>query len=144
MNRKRDLYLLSEAYTKVNEGMRVVGTGTVQPDDTVTPNEGPGGVLEIQPDGQHPEPPKQDENAEGGGGPQEGEDWRAHMTRNIVAKGSEFLRSVYELGYTGEAGDADINEVVALLAQEAEADERLKQAIEAVVVHLVNAGQADH
>ena len=139
MSRKKDLYLLSEAYSKVNEN-----TNNVHPDDTVTPNEGPGGVLEIQPDGQHPQPPKKDENAEEGGGPREDEDWKAHMTRNIVHKGSEFLRSVYELGKTGEAGDADINEVVALLAQEAEADDRLKQAIEAVVVHLVNAGQADH
>lgn len=139
MNRKRDLYLLSEAYSKVNENTN----SPVHPDDTVTPNEGPGGVLEIQPDGQHPQPPKKDENAEGGG-PQEGEDWRAHMTRNIVHKGSEFLRGVYELGYTGEAGEADINEIVEQLASEAEADDRLKQAIEAVVTHMVNAGQADH
>lgn len=56
MNRKRDLYLLSEAYSKINES-------EVHPDDTVTPNEGPGGVLEIQPDGQHPQPPKQEEDA---------------------------------------------------------------------------------
>lgn len=122
-------------------------------DDTVTPNEKPGGVLELQPasDGKyyHPGDPnnpdnnKQQIDAEGPGGPEEGEDWRSHMTRNIVAKGSDFLRAVYELGYTGEAGDADVNEVVELLAQEAEADERLKQALDAVITHMVNAGHAD-
>lgn len=74
----------------------------------------------------------------------EAEGWKPWMTRNIVKKGADFLRSVYELGYTGEAGDNDINEVVALLAQEAEADDRLKKALEAVIIHMVNAGQADH
>lgn len=74
----------------------------------------------------------------------EGEDWKVWMTRNIVKSGSDFLRKVYELGYTGEAGESDINEIVAQLAQEAEADERLKKALDAVVTHMVNAGQADH
>lgn len=74
----------------------------------------------------------------------EGEDWKPWMTRNIVKSGSDFLRKVYELGYTGEAGDSDINEIVALLAQEVEADDRLKNALDAVVTHMVNAGQADH
>ena len=71
------------------------------------------------------------------------EHWKSHMTRNIVKSGSDFLRRVYELGYTGEAGDADVNEVVELLAQEVEADERLKKALDAVVTHMVNAGHAD-
>ena len=74
----------------------------------------------------------------------EAEDWNSHMTRNIVKKGSDFLRSVYELGYTGEAGEEDLNEIVALLAREVEADDRLQKALDAVVTHMVNAGQADH
>lgn len=74
----------------------------------------------------------------------EGEDWRPWMTRNIVKSGSDFLRKVYELGYTGEAGESDINEIVAQLAQEVEADDRLQKALDAVVTHMVNAGQADH
>lgn len=149
MSRKKDLYLLSEAYTRVNEN-----TNNVHPDDTVTPNQGPDGNLGLQQgsdgkyyypqDPNNPDNNKQQENAEEGGGPKEGEDWRTHMTRNIVRKGSEFLRGVYELGYTGEAGEADINEIVDQLASEAEADERLKQALDAVVTHMVNAGQADH
>ena len=73
----------------------------------------------------------------------EAEDWKVFMTRNIVKKGSDFLRAVYELGYTGEAGEQDINEVVALLAQEVEADDRLKKALDDVVTHTVNAGHAD-
>lgn len=73
----------------------------------------------------------------------EAEDWKPWMTRNIVKKGGDFLKAVYELGYTGEAGDADINEVVALLAQEVDADDRLKNALDAVVTHMVNAGHAD-
>lgn len=148
MSRKNDLYLLSEAYTKVNENTNKL---TPHPD---LPGEGPGGNIELIPgkDGRyyHPEPPKQGENAENlvnpdePGGPQEGEDWKAHMTRNIVHKGSEFLRGVYELGYTGEAGEADINEIVEQLASEAEADDRLKRALEEVITYMVNAGQADH
>ena len=73
----------------------------------------------------------------------EAEDWKPWMTRNIVKSGSDFLRKVYELGYTGEAGDKDINEIVALLAQEVEADERLKKALDAVVGYMVAAGHAD-
>ena len=71
----------------------------------------------------------------------EAEDWKPWMTRNIVKKGSDFLRGVYELGYTGEAGDSDINEIVAQLAQEAEVDERLQRALDAVVTHMVKHGQ---
>lgn len=74
----------------------------------------------------------------------EAEDWKSHMTRNIVKSGSDFLRKVYELGYTGEAGEADINEIVAQLAQEVEADDRLHKALDAVVGHMVAAGHADH
>lgn len=145
---KADLIKIYEAYRQgniinvVQEGMKVVEAPASEGDASAA-NMGPGGVIEVQPDGQYPDPPAKDENAEEGGGPREGEDWRTHMTRNIVAKGSDFLRAVYELGYTGEASDADINEVVELLAQEAEADERLKQALDAVVTHMVNAGHAD-
>jgi len=73
----------------------------------------------------------------------ESEDWKPWMTRNIVKSGSDFLRKVYELGYTGEAGDADINEIVAQLAQEVEADDRLQKALDAVVGYMVAAGHAD-
>ena len=59
MSRKSDLYILSEQYAKVYEG-----TGTVQPEgDASAINMGPGGVIEVQPDGQYPEPPRQQEDA---------------------------------------------------------------------------------
>lgn len=74
---------------------------------------------------------------------EEAESWNVSITRDIVESGSDFLKHLYQLGYTGEAGEADINEIVAQLAQEVEADERLKKALEAVVVHMVNAGQAN-
>lgn len=60
MSRKNDLYLLSEQYAKIYEG-----TDTIEPEgDASAVNMGPGGVLEVQPDGQYPEPPAKDENAE--------------------------------------------------------------------------------
>ncbi len=62
MNRKKDLYLLSEMYAKVNEGMRVV-EAPAQGDASAV-NMEPGGVLEIQPDGQHPDAPAKDESSE--------------------------------------------------------------------------------
>lgn len=142
---KADLLKIYETYRQANliqEGMKVVEAPA---GDASAANMGPGGVIEVQPDGQYPEgeAPKQNVDAEEGGGPREDEDWRAHMTRNIVAKGADFLRAVYELGYTGEAGENDINEIVGLLTQEAEGDDRLKQALDAVVGHMVNAGHAD-
>ena len=73
----------------------------------------------------------------------EAEDWKPWMTRNIVKSGSDFLRKVYELGYTGEAGDSDVNEIVDQLCREVEADDRVRTAIDAVVTHMVNAGHAD-
>ena len=74
----------------------------------------------------------------------ESESWKASMTRDIIETGSDFLKNLYQLGYTGEAGDSDINEIVAQLAQEVEADDRLKKALEAVIGHMVAAGHADY
>jgi hypothetical protein len=71
------------------------------------------------------------------------ESWKVSITRDIVESGSDFLKNIYQLGYTGEAGEADVNEIIAQLAQEVEADDRLKKALEAVVVHMVNAGRAN-
>lgn len=138
MSRKSELYFISEMYAQVREGMQVQPEG-----DASAINMGPGGVIEVQPDGQYPDAPAKDENAEQHMAPGSGEDWRTKMTYDIIDKGNEFLRSVYKLGYTGEAGDSDINEIVALLAQEVEADDRLKQALDAVVGHMVAAGHAD-
>lgn len=73
----------------------------------------------------------------------EAEDWKVTITRDIVESGSDFLKNLYQLGYTGEAGETDINEIVAILAQEVEADERLKKALDAVVGYMVAAGHAD-
>ena len=74
---------------------------------------------------------------------EESESWKVSMTRDIIETGSDFLKNLYQLGYTGEAGEQDLNEIVALLAQEVEADDRLKKALDAVVTHMVNAGHAD-
>lgn len=73
----------------------------------------------------------------------ESENWKVSMTHDIIETGSDFLKNLYQLGYTGEAGDSDINEIVAILAQEVEADDRLHKALDAVVTHMVNAGHAD-
>lgn len=74
---------------------------------------------------------------------EESESWKVSMTRDIIETGSDFLKNLYQLGYTGEAGETDINEIVAILAQEVEADERLKKALDAVVGYMVAAGHAD-
>lgn len=63
MSRKNDLLVLSEQYAKVYEGMKVVEAPASEGDASAV-NMGPGGVLEVQPDGQYPEPPAKDENAE--------------------------------------------------------------------------------
>lgn len=60
MSRKNDLLVLSEQYAKVYEN-----TNNVPEGDASAVNMGPNGVLEIQPDGQHPEAPAKGENAEG-------------------------------------------------------------------------------
>lgn len=54
------MLILSEQYTKIYES-----TNNVPEGDASAINMGPGGVLEVQPDGQYPEPPAKDENAEG-------------------------------------------------------------------------------
>jgi hypothetical protein len=158
MNRKKDLYLLSEQYTKVCESAidpmhaewakaaqwyfkkygQLPGksvrfnrrggpfgvTYEVAQDqnnedakDASAVNMEPGGVLEIQPDGQHPDAPAKDENAEDLSAqldPETGEaeDWRQQLYRAIETHAEEFLGSVYELGYTGEAGERDIEYLV--------------------------------
>jgi hypothetical protein len=42
----------------------------------------------------------------------EAEDWRQQLYRAIETHAEEFLGSVYELGYTGEAGERDIEYLV--------------------------------
>lgn len=56
--------MLSEQYAKVYEGMKVVEAPKKEEGDASAANMGPGGVLEVQPDGQYPEPPAKDENGE--------------------------------------------------------------------------------
>jgi hypothetical protein len=59
MSKKNDLLILSEHYARVYEN-----TNNAPEGDASAINMGPGGVLEIQPDGQHPNPPAQDVDSE--------------------------------------------------------------------------------
>jgi len=77
----------------------------------------PGGVLEVQPDGKYPDMPKKDENAEDLSAqldPETGEaeDWRQQSYRTITHHAKKFLNYAYELGYSGEAGERDIEYLV--------------------------------
>jgi hypothetical protein len=91
MSRKSDLLILSEQYAKVYEGMKVVEAPASE-GDASTANMGPGGVLEVQPDGQYPEPPAKDENAENS----QEENEAAFMQRFEQAKeeGKKFFESL--------------------------------------------------
>ena len=112
MSRKSDLLILSEQYARVYEN-----TNNVPEGDASAANMGPGGVLEVQPDGQYPDPPAKDENAEDLSAqldPKTGEaeDWRQHSYRVIEAHAQKFLDAVYSLGYSGEAGERDTEYLV--------------------------------
>jgi hypothetical protein len=116
MSRKSDLLILSEQYAKVYEGMKVV-EAPASGGDASAANMGPGGVIEVQPDGKYPDMPKKDENAEDLSAqldPKTGEaeDWKKISYRTITHHAKEFLNYAYELGYSGEAGERDIEYLV--------------------------------
>lgn len=105
---KSDLINIYEVYRQAKNG--VINEGEVHPDDTVTPNEGPGGVLELQPqkDGtyQHPEPPAKDENAENS--QEENEAAFMQKFEQVKEEGKKFFESLD--GITGMTWDKSLPE----------------------------------
>jgi hypothetical protein len=103
MSRKSDLLILSEQYAKVYEGMKVV-EAPASGGDASAANMGPGGVIEVQPDGKYPDMPKKDENAENS----QKENEAAFMQKfeRVKEEGKRFFESLD--GITGMTWDKSL------------------------------------
>jgi hypothetical protein len=103
MSRKSDLLILSEQYAKVYEGMKVV-EAPASGGDASAANMGPGGVIEVQPDGKYPDMPKNDENAENS----QKENEAAFMQKfeRVKEEGKRFFESLD--GITGMTWDKSL------------------------------------